>query len=119
MMATAWRDTVLGANDIAALRSVMTELEDLLRVVVSSGSPPRTSAVRYTQCRDALLASPSRSSVPGFIVQCVSIYKFQDFINLYDPRTDHRLAFVEAAFAGGIKALRPVRRNDAFNDFDF
>lgn len=118
-MATAWRETVLAGSDIAALRAVMTELEDLLRVVVSSGAPPRTTAVRYTQCRDALLASPSRDSVPGFVVQCVSISKFQDFINLYDPRTENRLAFIEAAFARGVKALKPVRRNDAFNDFDF
>lgn len=118
-MATAWRDTVLVGSETAALRAVMTELEELLRVVVSSGSPPRTTAVRYTQYRDALLAAPSRSAVPGFIIQCVSIYKFQDFINLYDPRIDHRVAFIEAAFTQGVTLLKPVRRTDAFNDFDF
>lgn len=97
----------------------MKELEELLRVVVSSGSPPRPSAVKYTQCRDALLASDLRSIVPGFVVQCVSIYKFHDFINLFHPDTDVRLAFVEKAFATDDGLLDARRRPASFNDFDF
>jgi len=97
----------------------MKELEELLRVVVSSGSPPRPSAVKYTQCRDALLASDLRSIVPGFVVQCVSIYKFHDFINLFHPDVDARLAFIEKAFATGDGLLDARRRPATFNDFDF
>lgn len=107
-------------NSQATTRVVLKELEELLRVVASSGSPPRPSAVRYTQCRDALLASELRAAVPGFVVQCVSIYKFHDFINLYHPDADARVAFIANAFGSGGDA-RPVgkRARDTFNDFDF
>lgn len=94
-------------------------MEDLLRAVSSASSPPRLWAVKYTQCRDALLASELRSTLPGFILQCVSIYKFYDFINLYDGRADARVAFVQQAFGGRPDPLEPRRRTDAFNDFDF
>lgn len=103
----------------AETRTVLKELEALLREVASSASPPRTTAVRYTRCRDALLASPVRSAVPGFVVQCVSIYKFQDFITLMDPAVEPRLAFLDAAFSRGEVVLKTGRRRDAFNDFDF
>lgn len=103
----------------AETRSVLGELEALLRDVAASASPPRTAAVRYTRCRDTLLASPSRSAVPGFVVQCVSIYKFQDFITLLDPGVEPRLAFLDAAFSRGAVVLKTDRRRDAFNDFDF
>jgi len=106
-------------NDKATTRVVMKELEELLRVVASSGSPPRPSAVTYTQCRDALLASELRSVVPGFVVQCVSIYKFHDFINLYHPDVDARLAFIGNSFATGDGLLDAKRHPASFNDFDF
>ena len=109
----------LRVGDEAATRAVLAEMEELLREVVSSASPPRTIAVRYTRCRDALLASSSRSMIPGFIVQCVSISKFQDFISLYDPAIDERLTFLRSAFGRGETRLRAVPRRDAFNDFDF
>lgn len=97
----------------------MTEMEDLLRAVSSSNSPPRLSAVHYTRCRDALLSGELRSAVPGFILQCVSIYKFYDFINLYDADPAARVAFVEQAFSKGQGLADTGRSRDTFNDFDF
>ena len=106
-------------SDKATTRVVLKEMEQLLRVVASSGSPPRPSAVRYTQCRDALLASDLRSAVPGFVVQCVSIYKFHDFISLYHSDVGARLAFIEGAFGTGGSAPPSRRPPASFNDFDF
>lgn len=99
----------------------MKEMEELLRVVATASSPPRPLAVRYTQYRDALLAGEVRAAVPGFVVQCVSIYKFHDFISLYDPDFDARLAFIENAFSRGKTSLdtRRSSNKDAFRDFDF
>jgi hypothetical protein len=95
---------------------IMQEMLELLRAVASSSTPHRFSAVRYTHCREALLSSEARSAVPGFLIQCVSIYKFHDFINLYDPKTDARLAFVEAAFAKCRVLLDQKRVYDVFGD---
>ena len=111
--------SVLNIVGEAETRILLGELEALLREVASAASPPRTTAVRYTRCRDRLLASPSRSVVPGFVVQCVSIYKFQDFITLLDPAVEPRLAFLDAAFSRGAVMLKTDRRRVAFNDFDF
>ncbi len=97
----------------------MEEMKDLLRAVSSSNSPPRLSAVHYTRCRDALLSGELRSAVPGFILQCVSIYKFYDFINLYDADPEARVAFVDNAFSKGKNLADGRRSRDSFNDFDF
>lgn len=94
----------------------LQEMEELLRAVASSSTPHRLSAVRYTHCRAQLLAGELRPAVPGFLIQCVSIYKFHDFINLYHPKTDARLAFVESAF-GDCRALIDSKRvYDVFSD---
>jgi hypothetical protein len=74
------------------------------------------AAVRYTVCREALLGSELRSDVPGFLIQCVSIYKFHDFINLFDPKTDARIAFVEAAFSKCRAQFDSKRVYDVFSD---
>lgn len=100
-------------------RAVMAEMEELLREVATAGSPSRPTAVRYTQCRDALMAGDIRPAVPGFIFQCVSVYKFHDFINLYDADAGARIAFIESAFNKGNVSLETKRPKDAFRDFDF
>ena len=100
-------------------RAVMKEMEELLREVSTASSPSRPTAVRYTQCRDALLASGDRAAVPGFILQCVSVYKFHDFINLYHADAGARIAFIENAFSKGKVPLETKRPKDAFRDFDF
>lgn len=107
------------SDDKMTARAVMKELEEILRVVATAGSPSRPAAVRYTQCRDAMLAGDARASVPGFIVQCVSIYKFHDFINLYDADPAARITFIQGAFNKGAVSLETKRPKDAFRDFDF
>lgn len=97
----------------------MKELEEILRVVATTASPSRPAAVRYTQCRDALLGGEARAALPGFIVQCVSIYKFHDFINLYDADPSARTAFIHAAFNKGAASLQTKRSRDVSRDFDF
>jgi hypothetical protein len=100
----------------AMAEDALQEMEELLRAVASSTTPHRLSAVRYTHCREALLGSQFRPAVPGFLIQCVSIYKFHDFINLYDPKAEARLAFVETAF-GKCRALLDSKRvYDVFSD---
>ena len=101
------------------IESALGEIQDLLRSVCSASTPHRLSAVRYTHCRSVLLAGELRPSLPGFLVQCVSIYKFHDFINLYDPKPEARMAFVDNAFAAS-RALAVSRRTyDVFHDPDY
>lgn len=97
----------------------LEEIQELLRSVAASGSPHRLSAVRFTHCRSVLLQSEFRSAMPGFLVQCVSLYKFHDFICLYDPRPEARVAFVDESFARsrGVAKAKPVY--DIFSDPDF
>lgn len=77
------------------------------------------SAVRYTQCRSVLLDSELRPAMPGFLVQCVSLDKFQTFIYLYDPDPAARIALVDAAFDKGRTLLDAKRRYDVFDDPEF
>ncbi len=95
---------------------VLQEMEELLRAVAASSTPHRFSAVRYTVCREALLASEVRPAIPGFLIQCVSIYKFHDFINLFDPKAEARIAFVEAAITKCRALLDSKRVYDVFGD---
>jgi hypothetical protein len=65
-----------------------------------------------------LLASQARAHMPGFLHQCASISKFHDFINLYHPSAEARLAFLDGALGERRvpPLLRPVR--GALNDED-
>jgi hypothetical protein len=94
----------------------LQEMSELLRSVAKAGTPHRLSAVRYTHCRAVLLESEVRTAVPGFLVQCVSIYKFHDFINLYDPKAELRIQFVDAALQKCRDLLGAKRVFDVFND---
>ena len=97
----------------------LQEMSELLRSVAkggTGGTPHRLSAVRYTHNRSVLLESEVRAVVPGFLVQCVSIYKFHDFINLYDPKADARIQFVETALQRCWDLLGSKRVFDVFND---
>ena len=100
----------------ATVEEALQEMEELLRAVAASSTPHRFSAVRYTHCREALLSSQLRPAVPGFLVQCVSIYKFHDFINLFDPKADARIAFVEEALSKCRALLDSKRVYDVFGD---
>jgi hypothetical protein len=97
----------------------LEEMQSLLRATCSAGSPNRISAVRYTLCRTMLMDGELRPALPGFLIQCVSIYKFHDFISLYDPKAETRIAFVENAFAASRALLESKRIYDVFSDPDF
>ena len=77
------------------VQSALEELHALLRDVAGSSTPHRSAAVRYTTCRSVLLDSELRPLLPGFLVQCVSIARFHEFINLYHYRHEARIGFVE------------------------
>lgn len=94
----------------------LNELRELLTLAASEGCSQRLVAVRYTLCRQTLLHSELRPSLPGFLLQCLTFARFQDFIRLYHPRSDKRLAFIERelhAFTGRVRA-RPSF--DVFED---
>ncbi len=76
----------------------LDEFEGLLRRLAPGATPDRVAATRWSHCRDALLAD-CREALPGFVVQCTSVGKYRDFITLYAPSVDERVAFVEAAMA--------------------
>ena len=103
----------------STLVDAVEEMQELLRSVCSSRSPHRLSAVRYTHCRSVLLGSELRPAMPGFLVQCVSLDKFQTFIYLYDPTPEARVALVDAAFDKVAALLDSKRRYDVFEDPDF
>lgn len=78
------------------LIEALGEIHALLKEVAASSSPHRSAAVRYTVCRSVLLGSELRPLLPGFLVQCVSISRFHEFINLYHHRREARIEFVDA-----------------------
>ena len=57
--------------------------------------------------------------MPGFLVQCVSLDKFQTFIYLYDPTPEARIDLVDAAFDKVAALLDSKRRYDVFEDPEF
>jgi hypothetical protein len=97
----------------------LEEMQSLLLRTCSVSTPNRVSAVRYTLCRTILMDGELRPALPGFLIQCVSIFKFHDFISLYDPRAEARIAFVEGALAKAWASLESKRIYDVFSDPDF
>ncbi len=97
----------------------LTELKQLMRLAAGEGSPQRLAATTYTVCRETLLQSELRPALPGFLLQCLTIFRFKDFIQLYSPALNERHAFIDEAFrACETRAgLRPAF--DAFDDPDF
>jgi hypothetical protein len=95
----------------------LDELTELLCAAAPGVVPRRDAAGRYMICREALLRA--KVALPGFLIQCGSIYKFAEFISLYDPRPAARVAFVQSA----IDACRPWRDDrgsyDIFQDPGF
>lgn len=80
-------------------QAALEELHVMLRQACDGASPPRPAAVRYSACLSCLMASGWSSALPGFLVQCVTLDRFREFIGLYDPRVDVRIVFVDAAFS--------------------
>lgn len=72
-------------------------LEELLCGIAGGGTPNRSQANTYSSCRSDLLQSRAKALLPGFLYQCLTIFKFREFINLYDPDVALRQAFVRRA----------------------
>lgn len=97
----------------------LSELKELLLLAASELFPPRLAASRYTICRDALLRSAYKPLLPGFLMQCLTIARFREFIHLYDPAVGARVAFINESFRGTEIKPRQGRTFDIFDDSDF
>lgn len=97
----------------------LTELKALMRLAAGEGSPQRLAATTYTNCRESLLRSELRPVLPSFLLQCLTIFRFKDFIQLYSPSLSERHAFVDEAFRP-CEVRAGLRQSfDAFDDPDF
>ncbi|HEV2867260.1 MAG TPA: hypothetical protein VGX37_12190 [Allosphingosinicella sp.] len=97
----------------------LSEMQELLRSAASDGNSSRLPAVRYTLCREALLRSEFRPSLPGFLFQCLTFARAHDFIHLYHPEVEKRLAFLELEFRACTGGVRARPRFDIFDDTGF
>jgi hypothetical protein len=82
----------------------LVRLTELLVAIAKGFVPDRSEAVLYSACRSELLQSPYRDLLPGYLVQCISVFRFRDFIGLYDPSPAIRERFVEQSFARALAA---------------
>lgn len=97
----------------------LTEIKALMRLAAGEGSSQRLAATTYTDCREALLRSELRPVLPSFLLQCLTIFRFKDFIQLYSPSLSERHAFVDDAFRA-CEARAGLRQSfDVFDDPDF
>jgi hypothetical protein len=106
------------AEEELTAAAALRELLEILQIAAQEASPQRLAATRYTLCREALLRSELRPVLPGFLLQCLTIYRFHDFIHLYDPRLQARLAFVAEALPLAGARPNPRRDFDVFGDPD-
>jgi hypothetical protein len=95
------------------------ELEAILYTVAASPPQHRKFAVRYMQCRDVLMGSELRATLPGFMLQTGTIDKYRDFITLYDRDVPARRAFLDHALGRCRALVGPKRVYDDFADLDF
>ena len=94
-----------------------SELQELLRFVATQ-PPHRHMAALYTTLRDTLLKSDYQRHLPGFMLQCLTLDRYRDFIHLYDPSTEARLDFLSRSFRNrSVRASRPTR--DFLADAEF
>ena len=84
----------------------LSELHSILLLAALETSPPRLAAQRYTACRDILLRSDLRRTLPGFLQQCVTVYRFHDFIHLYHMALEARVAFIDGAMRESLRRTR-------------
>ena len=96
-----------------------SELKELLRLTAGDVFPQRYSATRYTICREVVLRGVVRPSLPGFLAQGLTIFRFRDFIHLYDPGIGERVAFIDDAFRASEARAEPKRVFDVFSHSAF
>ena len=98
----------------------LDEFHALLRDCALGQAPPRHMPVRYQVCRTVLIAGDLRFYLPGFVRPCVSLYKFREFIFLYDQEPMQRLRLIDRSLEDCWTQLneRPAH-DDAFYVDDF
>lgn len=95
---------------------ILEDMLEVLRLAASIRAPERAMAVRYTEARARMVSGRLKSFVPPFLTQCVSIFKFQDFIRLYAPDAAQRIQFIEQSFEPCRRATGFTRRYDVFGE---
>lgn len=95
----------------------LSGLQDLLLAVADGHSPDRSSSVLYMHLREQLLDSGAAGSVPGYLVQCVSISRFRTFIELFHPERDARAQFIRSSLDPCWRVLQPHSRSNQSYDF--
>ena len=83
------------AQSLQAADAAFDQFAGVTTSIAGGGPLVRVDAVAWLQSRETLLASEYRDVLPGFILQCLSIFKFRDFILLYHPDPRERRRFVE------------------------
>ena len=71
-----------------------TEMAGIVDLACVGSIVDRKLAQRYSDLRLLLIGQIARPFLPGFIVQCVSIQRFIEFITLYHPDIARRRAFI-------------------------
>jgi hypothetical protein len=104
---------VIAGEELAA-DEAWTRLQELLRAAATQAVQPRQMATLYTRLRETLLKSEYQPYLPGFIVQCLTLDRYRDFIRLYHPDPAERILFLERAFKA-----RASRSRDFLADADF
>lgn len=102
------------ARDELAAEEAWTQYQELLRAAATEAVQSRMAATQYTRLRDALMSSDYRPLLPGFVLQCLTLDRFRDFIRLYHPLEAERIGFLDSSFA-----VRAYRRRDFLADADF
>ena len=88
------------------------ELYDILLLGALEEPPQRLTATRYTTCREVLLGSTLRPVLPGFLQQCLTFYRFRDFIHLYHPSLGARIEMIDDALRASLnRAQSSAGRN--------
>lgn len=100
-----------GLSDEQAL---LEEMVEVLRTVAAIRAPDRSIAVRYTEARAGLVAGRMKPSLPPWLFQCISVFKFHEFINLFAADVGPRIAFIDQCFEGCRSVLRSGRPYDVF-----
>jgi hypothetical protein len=104
------------SSDALTSQQLLEELLELLQSVIRVRGLERSLAVRYMELRASLLSGPLAGDAPPFLLQCVSIFKFHEFISLYAPDAERKMAFIDRSFDPCRRALSIVRRYDVFGD---
>lgn len=109
----------IAAAPALTVERAFKDLEAILYAIAAAPAHYRNFAVHYMRCRDALLAGPDRSALPGFLIQCGTSEKFREFILLYDATPRARHAFLDQALGRCRTAFGLTRSYDIFDDEDF